>query len=428
MDRSPKIPLFLWIATAIVAHLLWSGTAEQVARVVEEQADLREFARGVRGYVQQQNQAFAITLLDSDAEESDTPEASNDGDPNEAEGEELPAEPTAGSNGSDPDTEADKTPSEGEPSADTKPEELPPQSPPEEPEAIEVPAPTDPLPTLRLQGRIAVQQHVEDKNQDDNEDAALIADEANHVDRESQARITATDQNDPDPNPGSSSQGPTDAPGNSHVTDIAQSQDRAGEVDRSDSAGESGAEVEASYSQPAGGGGVIESAPRGTAQGSDRSAAPDSDSAPASPGQKARQAIAATPAAPELVTAQNGTGRAGKAQQEPPAQAAQEAKKKRLPPRKGAHGSMQMLGLGKTGTTVNGINLTLSPGSALATIGLDRMRQERIDVAEQRRSKHRGSWKAQGLERWRASIENYVSSVKPGNQTALNTARAPFAS
>ncbi len=32
-----------------------------------------------------------------------------------------------------------------------------------------------------------------------------------------------------------------------------------------------------------------------------------------------------------------------------------------------------------------------------------------------------------GLERWRSAIENYTPSVKPGNQTALNTARAPFA-
>ncbi|HXS18178.1 MAG TPA: energy transducer TonB, partial [Polyangiaceae bacterium] len=32
-----------------------------------------------------------------------------------------------------------------------------------------------------------------------------------------------------------------------------------------------------------------------------------------------------------------------------------------------------------------------------------------------------------GLERWRPALENYVANVKPGNQTALNTARVPFA-
>ena len=36
-------------------------------------------------------------------------------------------------------------------------------------------------------------------------------------------------------------------------------------------------------------------------------------------------------------------------------------------------------------------------------------------------------WQASNFERWRSAIENYVSSVKPGNQTALNTAAVPFA-
>lgn len=53
---------------------------------------------------------------------------------------------------------------------------------------------------------------------------------------------------------------------------------------------------------------------------------------------------------------------------------------------------------------------------------------ERKLDGERRRSKHRGSWKSQGIERWRSAIENYVPSVQPGNQTALNTARVPFAS
>jgi TonB family protein len=37
-------------------------------------------------------------------------------------------------------------------------------------------------------------------------------------------------------------------------------------------------------------------------------------------------------------------------------------------------------------------------------------------------------WVPSTVERWRSAIENYVSSVKPGNQTALNTAAVPFAS
>ncbi len=45
---------------------------------------------------------------------------------------------------------------------------------------------------------------------------------------------------------------------------------------------------------------------------------------------------------------------------------------------------------------------------------------------ERRKSEHRGSWVASNFDRWKSAIENYVSSVKPGNQTALNAAKSPF--
>jgi hypothetical protein len=75
----------------------------------------------------------------------------------------------------------------------------------------------------------------------------------------------------------------------------------------------------------------------------------------------------------------------------------------------------------------NGININLSPGGALAAIGEDTIKKERENDGERRKSAHRGSYQAPNLERWRSAIENYVASVKPGNQTALNSARAPFA-
>ena len=48
MARDPNIPLFLWVAAAIVAHLTWGGGAEQVAEVFEERADVRRFAASVQ--------------------------------------------------------------------------------------------------------------------------------------------------------------------------------------------------------------------------------------------------------------------------------------------------------------------------------------------------------------------------------------------
>ncbi|MBM4363912.1 MAG: energy transducer TonB, partial [Deltaproteobacteria bacterium] len=86
-----------------------------------------------------------------------------------------------------------------------------------------------------------------------------------------------------------------------------------------------------------------------------------------------------------------------------------------------------LLGLGSASRTPGGINLNLSAGDAFATVGRDRLARELLADGERRRSRHRGTFRTAGLERWRASIENYVASVKPGNQTALNTARVPFA-
>jgi TonB family protein len=54
------------------------------------------------------------------------------------------------------------------------------------------------------------------------------------------------------------------------------------------------------------------------------------------------------------------------------------------------------------------------------------VRERRLD-GERRKSAHLGSWKSMGLEKWKPALENYVASVKPGNTTALNAARVPFA-
>ena len=98
----------------------------------------------------------------------------------------------------------------------------------------------------------------------------------------------------------------------------------------------------------------------------------------------------------------------------------------RLPPPPVSSSPIGMLGLGGS-PNPRGINLNMTPDSVVAVVGQDKLNQERIADGERRKSAHRGSWQASNFERWRAAIENYVSSVKPGNQTALNTARSPFA-
>src|SRR5690606_35746898 len=152
--------------------------------------------------------------------------------------------------------------------------------------------------------------------------------------------------------------------------------------------------------------------------GDDRTAQATPEEADRSPEREARERT-------EIVTSEHG------AEAHPGAQREQEQREaerpRRLPPRR-VRGYEDLLGLGAAGTTRNGINLNLTPGLAQEAIGLDQLSRERLADGARRRSQHLGSWKTAGLERWRAAIENYVPSVRPGNQTALNTARAPFAS
>jgi TonB family protein len=88
--------------------------------------------------------------------------------------------------------------------------------------------------------------------------------------------------------------------------------------------------------------------------------------------------------------------------------------------------STTWLGLGGS-TGPGGVNLNLNQSGVVASVGMDQLRKEREADGERRKSQHRGSFTASNFERWKSAIENYVSSVKPGNQTSLNTARVPFA-
>jgi hypothetical protein len=87
-----------------------------------------------------------------------------------------------------------------------------------------------------------------------------------------------------------------------------------------------------------------------------------------------------------------------------------------------------LLGYGSMGTSSGGVNLNISPQIARSMMPDERVAELKKRDGERRLSQHRGSWTTVGLERWKPALENYVASVKPGNQTALNTAAQPFAS
>lgn len=436
MPRESNIPLFLWVATAVLVHLAWGGGATTMSRVIQERIDVQRFAAAVQSHVRGTAQPFEVALLDepeldptakNDDEEETPPEEEDENE------EEKEDERTAR------DEESKKDDPEAKPDDDVKPEddktqklELKVDKKKEEEKKDEA---LPELPVMPMRNRIAVNQHVEDKNQEDNPDAEFIGPDANKVAKQTQARITSTDQNDPDPNPGGTHTGPSPEPGNSDESRVAQSEDRPGVSDMApnetgkDDADEGGAS-QPTPPQAAQASNAPESDLARARQGADRGSeeSKSASKAPAQKGQKAVSGSKSQEAAPETLSSDDGSFAVSKAQPAKQGRKPRRARKKRLPPPKRSTGVNDYLGFGSRGTTRNGVNLNLNPQTAVAAIGQDRLARERRADAQRRKSAHVGSWKSLGIDKWRSAIENYVPSVQPGNQTALNTARVPFAS
>jgi TonB C terminal len=314
---------------------------------------------------------------------------------------------------------ADANPPKPEAKDEAKPAEKKPE--PQKPEP--------PAEVIEIPRRVAVKQ-VKAPNDAENPDAEFIADQAHRTDKRTQARVTSTDQNDPEPNPGVEHSGASQDPGSADVTDIAQSDPAPGNPDRAfaksaedgrDKANENPTRQEQVPDDPSNRVfGEAAARAKGIEAGQEHSEA-------ASKARVAREARAA--ADPFEKTLNNPAG----ADALPPesdrvhAQRAQTKSRHRAAPR--GHGGRlpNLKGMGTLGLTPGGLNPNLNSLSALEAIGQNRLSQERVADGERRRSKHRGSWRPMGIERWRSAIENYVATVQPGNQTELNTARVPFA-
>ncbi len=413
MIREPHVPLFLWIATAILAHIMFAGGADRASSWIEQQLLVRQFAVSVQRQVALFARPVEVALLDDD-QLRDQPEEKTADDPEE----EL--EDEAAQEREEQQEQAEFEPPEPE---KTQPPDPPvakapaPKNKPEEP-SLDDPAPKQeeaPKQILELQPdrRIAVRQHVKDPNQEDNPDAEFIGNEANRVKEQTQASITSTDQDDPNPNPGGRHVGPDENPGDSDETRIGQSDDRPGDPDLTP------ADAPEPPPDPA-----ANEPPRVALRAeppASRRLAPQ----PARRHQPPQEAQAAVEGEPEKLTSPDGSFTVGRERVARRAQKGRRESRKRLPSQR--RKLDDLLGLGAPGLTENGVNLNLTPRTAVAAIGQDHLHQERKQDGERRRSKHRGSWRKLGIERWRAAIENYVPHVKPGNQTALNTARVPFA-
>lgn len=413
---SPETPIVLWICAAVCAHFIFGGGTEEVSNTLRHQREDRQFisrlASRARDRVRGADQTVEVSVVEEGAA------------PEEEKPEEEKPEKTAEK------APEEKTPEESKPQDPKKPE--PPKV---EEKKVVVQKDEDPakkLDEIPLQEdqRIAVKQHA-DKNQADNPNAKFIADEANTVEEETVATQTAHDQDDPNPTPGTTkSAGPKDQVGDSEQTKIADSDEHKGDKDRAP--GEKGTEFDVSKDNK-----PIEK-PMASAAVSN---APPAAAVPKTggDGRTAQQVVKeappvlapGTPPAPAPEVAQGGASsgwsfnpvRPGVAGPSDPVAGVTNQNKPVTPQ---TSGTTKWLGLG--GNPGPGqVNLNLNTNGVVAVVGADQLRKEREADGERRKSEHRGSWQASNFERWRNAIENYVSSVKPGNQTALNTAAVPFA-
>lgn len=419
MRREPNIPIVLWVATAALAHILWGGGAEQIVRVVESRSELSRFAQSVSGHVKRSNAKVEVTLL-TEAEALPEPEADPDPetDPDE-EPEEVPEVPAV-----------PEAPREPIVAKETEPSKLPLPDPVKpEPKAKPKPKPEEtlavPVQPLEMDRRVAVEQTPEDPSQAENPSAEFIGEHNNKVEKQTQARITSTDQNEAQAALETDHEGASDDPGSSDVSELAQSRDAPGDPEEAPSESDEDG-LDKAEAKPA----LAKNDPAQTVFGeaAPRSA-PETDKppVPASRGQTAQLARPELEASPRLLTSPNGRQTAPAEREAQKAQEARKAIKEQRQVRRPSEKLPKASALGTLQTTPGGLDPNLTPLSALSAIGSERLERERVADGERRRSKHRGSFRAVGLERWRSAIENYVASVQPGNQTALNTAAKPFA-
>jgi hypothetical protein len=431
--RAAGIPLVLWVCAAVVAHLAGGGGAMEAAKIAEERAELRAAVRAERAGLRPVN--TEIELLTDNAEpfpqqveplKDDLPgEVKNDGEP-DPEGlkpDALPKPPP-------PKPEAKPEPPKVEPPKPEPPKPEPPKPPPpplkplapkEAPPAQPAPPPPPPPPPMEADHRIAVRQHVK-PDQEDNAAANRIADEANHVDKETMAKARAQDMDSPKPTMGSAKPGgPKDEAGNDKDARSGSGEEHKGDKDHApgeSKAASSDSEHEAPRPPvpPTPKAGPPPSVPASQGKGAAGAAQPAGP--PPSPG-------GAGPASPEVTAGDKGSYTLN------PADPGGDGKT-RLPGRKRPPNAFQSpvhvgaLGLGGQGLP-GGPQINLNMAGVEAAVGNEQLKRERAADGAARLAHHRGQGPKNKFDKFRPAIENYEPSVELGNTTALNAARVPFA-
>jgi hypothetical protein len=415
-----SIPILLWISAAAVVHYGSFHGADAVADVGIGKMEMRSFAAAIRNGLRPSTSPFEVTFeVDSKTDEK---------------AEEKPDEPKI-----DPMLEP-KKPEKAEKKPEKPPEKKPEKKPEPEkklvlPQMTAAPPPPPPPPPP-ADKRTAIDQHVEDKKQKDNPDAQFISDNANHVKEETVAKITSHDRNDKDPTLSKSHSSADKEAGDADKTKVADSDDRPGEAKQTPG------EKSATKNDPlpsrqgqASAAKAVENEPKpanvppADKAGQGGKPGPKGVAQPVVPPppvpQPAPQPTAPPKASPDVQAAPKGnyiinpfSGGSDSARPDGSAMP-------KVPPAPTTQQVFSMPKLGG-GPGPRGVNFNLTTGGALAAIGTTNLAKEREAEGEMRRSAHRGAYKPASLDRWRAAITNYVASVKPGNQTALNTAQSPF--
>lgn len=416
----PTVPTLLWLCAAAVVHYFSYQGAGAVADVGHGKLGLRQFVGAAWSSLDETAQPFEVTFAveagEHKPEDHKPPEVEPprpEKKPEEKKAEKKPEEKKPEEKKAEKKPEPPKVALKPEP---LKPEVKPPPPKPEEPKPLPPP-----------DKRVAVKQHVEDKNQKDNPTARQIADDANHVKDETAAKITALDKDSPKPTPGSNAAGPTKEPGNAEKTSVGHEQEKPGN-DRAPPG-----EKSALRNDPL---------PKNQGKASAEPKPADAKPAPVSPkagdngrpGPKGPAAPAPT-APPPPTAAPTAPGGAPNTLNGPqgnyvinPFRSGDEAKPGASAPPPVASAPPFVIPRLGGAPGPKGVNFNLSPGGALAAIGEETIKRERELDGRRRKSAHKGSWKSPNFEKWKPAIENYVASVKFGNQTALNTAKSPFAS
>lgn len=428
MLRESHIPLILWVSTAAMVHLGVGLPSHEAAEYTTGKSEIREFSRSVREGVaqkltQDRKRLEATFEIDPDApplfvERNEEPEEPPNIVPDEAEPEapmpvaEPPPEelPDPAVKPPDPKPEDEVEPEET-PEPEAKPP--PPEPPPEDPKLVakkdDATKPKEPPQQIVLppDGRIAIINDPNTaKDQEDNPDARRIADEANHIDEETMARLRSYDRNDSDPTGGGQ---PRIATG-----------DEAGNADKD----ERGFSVE----------NKDDGAPRAGAEDGSETPPPvqvaRKQDAPLQQHQDGRQAQHGADAqaeghgdhVPEAVSSD-----AGNWSLDPANEGDGRTKQRGRQARRAIAGRAAIGGVRFPKDPLPSHH-SLPVGGVAQIFGDEYLDLEQEKARNTRLAQHRGVFMGGDFERFRAAIENYDPSVKPGNQTSLNAAKVPFAS